>query len=262
MRTCSRSLAVALLASISAVAMPTLASPSPQASPAPADAPARTINASPESVEILERMGAYLAGLESYEIVAVTSRDEVVARGYKLQHNERTTLVFDKPGSLRAEVAGDLRNRTFVFANGQLVMYSPDDQAYVRIPAPGTVGDLVRTLLDAGVEMPLIDVLYQSAVGTLARDVRGGVLVGETVIDGTPCYHLAFRQAEADWQIWVEIGPRPLPRKIVITTRFEVGDPQFQTTLQWNLKPRITPSTFAFTPPAGSSEVSFGATGQ
>jgi hypothetical protein len=41
------------------------------------------------------------------------------------------------------------------------------------------------------------------------------------------CDHLAFRQLDTDWQLWVEKGSRPLPRKIVITTRYEVGDPQF-----------------------------------
>lgn len=62
------------------------------------------------------------------------------------------------------------------------------------------------------------------------------------------CDHLAFRQAAIDWQLWVE-KERALPRKVLITTRYEVGEPQWQATLDWNLAPTIDASTFVFQPP-------------
>lgn len=52
-----------------------------------------------------------------------------------------------------------------------------------------------------------------------------------------------------------EQGARALPRKILITTRYEVGDPQYHAVLRWNLKPRITSSTFAFVAPKGAIEI-------
>ena len=52
-------------------------------------------------------------------------------------------------------------------------------------------------------------------------------------------------------------GDTPLPRKLVITTRFEEGEPQSQATLRWDLAPKITASTFAFTPPKGVNEIGF-----
>ena len=81
-------------------------------------------------------------------------------------------------------------------------------------------------------------------------------MVGESVIDGVACDHLAFRQSNVDWQLWVQKGEQALPRKIVITTRFEVGDPQYQVTMHWNLKPKVSDATFKFTAPANASEVS------
>ena len=131
-------------------------------------------------------------------------------------------------------------------------------------PPPGTALDrimrqrpeLIGSLLDAGVEMPMIDVLYQGAVGNLTQNVSGGAVVGESVIDGVACDHLAFRQSNVDWQLWVQKGEQALPRKIVITTRFEVGDPQYQVTMHWNLKPKVSDATFKFTAPANASEVS------
>jgi hypothetical protein len=212
---------------------------------------------SPEAQMVLDRMTAYLRGLQSFSIETQASRDEVVAFGYKLQNNEHSDIVVQRPNKLRADISGDIRNRTIVYDGAKLTMYSPDDAAYIRTTAPDSLASLIDGLLEAGVEMPLIDVLYQAAAGTLTEAVRSGILVGESTIDGVRSDHLAFRQANVDWQLWVEQGDRPLPRKILITTRYEVGDPQYQAILRWNLKPKIGSSTFAFAPPKGTTEIPF-----
>ena len=212
---------------------------------------------SPQAQAVLDRMTAYLRGLQTFAIDARSTRDEVVAYGYKLQNNEHSDLVVQRPNKLRADISGDIRNRSIVYDGAKLAMYSPDDAAYVRVGAPDSLEKLIGGLLDAGVEMPMIDVLYQGATGTLTEAVHGGVLVGDSTIDGTACDHLAFRQANVDWQLWVQKGDQPLPRKIVITTRYEVGDPQYQVIMNWNLKPKIDKSTFVFTAPEGTTEVPF-----
>lgn len=210
---------------------------------------------SDEARAVLDRMTRYLRGLQTFSIETQASRDEVVALGYKLQNNERSVIVVQRPNKLRADISGDIRNRTIVYDGIQLTMFSPDDAVFARTDAPNTLADLIGVLLDIGVEMPLIDVLYQATAGTLTGDVRGGILVGESMINGVATDHLAFRQANVDWQLWVEQGARPLPRKILITTRYEVGDPQYQAILHWNLKPRIHKSTFEFAPPKGVTEI-------
>lgn len=212
---------------------------------------------SPEAQAVLDRMTAYLRGLQSFSIETQASRDEVVAFGYKLQNNEHSDIVVQRPNKLRADISGDIRNRTIVYDGAKLTMYSPDDAAYVRAAAPDSLASLIDGLLEAGVEMPLVDVLYQATAGTLTEAVRSGILVGESNIEGVSSDHLAFRQANIDWQLWVEQGDRPLPRKILITTRHEVGDPQYQAILRWNLKPNIGSSTFAFAPPNGTTEIPF-----
>lgn len=226
--------------------------------PAPPDRNTATQSAqvvSDEARAVLDRMTRYLRGLQTFSIETQASRDEVVALGYKLQNNERSVIVVQRPNKLRADISGDIRNRTIVYDGTQLTMFSPDDAVFARTDAPNTLADLIGVLLDIGVEMPLIDVLYQATAGTLTGDVRGGILVGESMINGVATDHLAFRQANVDWQLWVEQGAQPLPRKILITTRYEVGDPQYQAILHWNLKPRIHKSTFEFAPPKGVTEI-------
>lgn len=210
-----------------------------------------------EAQAVVDRMTNYLRGLQEFSIESRSSRDEVVEFGYKLQHNERVNLVVARPNQLRADVTGDLSNRSYVFDGAALMIHSADDQAYIRTKVATSLPQLLENMLAAGIEMPLIDVLYQSMTGTLTNAVRGGVLVGDATIDGVACDQLAFRQADIDWQLWVEKGDRPLPRKILITTRHEVGEPQFQAVLTWNTKPTIGPQTFAFAPPKDAVEIPF-----
>ena len=212
---------------------------------------------SPEAQAVIDRMTSYMKGLKTYSIESWSTRDEVVSFGYKLQHNEHSVTTAQLPTKLRADVDGDVRNRSFIYDGSKLVMYSPDDAVFVKVDAPDTVGKLVDGILDAGIEMPMLDMLYQTYNGGITGDARGGVLVGQTKIDGVECDHLALRSPSYDWQIWVESGARPLPRKLVITTRYEVGDPQYQLLMRWNLQPKLEKSTFEFTPPAGVTQIPF-----
>ncbi len=245
-----------LLSAMLALAAPLAAEEAaPSAKPAADEVSAQVV--SPQAQAVLDSMTAYLRGLKTFSIASDSTRDEVVAFGYKLQHNEHSNLVVQRPDKLRAELSGDIRNRTIVYDGKKLAMYSPDDAAYVRIGAPDTLAKLIEGLLNAGVEMPMIDVLYQGATGTLTESVHGGVLVGDSTIAGVACDHLAFRQANVDWQLWVEKGAKPLPRKIVITTRYEFGDPQYEAVMSWNLQPKIDAATFVFTAPKDANEVPF-----
>ena len=97
--------------------------------------------------------------------------------------------------------------------------------------------------------------LYHGNAGSLTEDVRVGLLVGETEIDGVATDHLAFRQPNVDWQLWVQKGAQALPRKLLITTRYAVGEPQYQAVMAWNLTPAIDAKAFTFAPPASATEI-------
>jgi hypothetical protein len=232
------------------LAMPAVAQETAGANPGP--------SMTPEAQAVMDRMNAYLKGLQAYTIQAHGTRDEVVAHGFKLQNNESASLSVQRPNKMRAEIAGDLRNRTFVYDGKTIAIHSPDDNAYATAPATESLGVLIEDVLASeSIELPLIDVLYQATAGTLTENVLKGLLVGDSVVEGVACDHLAFRQSDTDWQLWVEKGARPLPRKIVITTRHEVGDPQFQAVMTWNVQPKFGKDAFTFVPPKDANHIQF-----
>jgi hypothetical protein len=71
------------------------------------------------------------------------------------------------------------------------------------------------------------------------------------------CEHLAFRDLDVDWQIWIEVGDKPLPRKYVITSKAVGGAPQYTLRMR-DWKTNVTPAAdaFSFKPPEGASGVS------
>ena len=108
--------------------------------------------------------------------------------------------------------------------------------------------NFARTSLD--IVAPAGDLLQRNAYDILMTDVSSGFVVGKGIIEGVRCDHLAFRAPHVDWQIWIEDGARPLPRKLVITTRDVVNAPQFAVVVtRWDLQPKQTDGMFTFTPP-------------
>ncbi len=69
--------------------------------------------------------------------------------------------------------------------------------------------------------------------------VQRGVYLGIHEAAGVPCHHLSFEQATIDWQLWIDAGTEPVPRKLVIAYKTEDEVPQYAVTIRkWNLEAR------------------------
>jgi hypothetical protein len=111
-----------------------------------------------------------------------------------------------------------------------------------------------------GVAAPGADLLLSRVYEELITDVLDAKHIGQGVIDGVECEHLAFRNEDTDWQLWVEIGARPIPRKYVITSKAVTGAPQYTLRIKdWRTDVETKEDAFAFSPPAGASKVAINA---
>jgi hypothetical protein len=105
-------------------------------------------------------------------------------------------------------------------------------------------------------DAPAADLFYGRPYEGLMEGVKSGQYIGLENIDGVPCHHLAFQKSEVDWQIWVEDGPKPLPRRYVITTKTMQSQPQYTVRLaMWEPEANPPAATFAFQPPPGAKRV-------
>jgi hypothetical protein len=128
---------------------------------------------------------------------------------------------------------------------------------------PPTIDGALDWIFDqTGTVIPLADFVYADPYARLMGSVQRGVYLGIHDVAGSPCHHLSFEQAIIDWQIWIDAGPDPMPRKLVITYKTEDEVPQYAVTIRkWDLKPTLPDAAFRFSPPAGATRVEVGALG-
>jgi hypothetical protein len=70
-------------------------------------------------------------------------------------------------------------------------------------------------------------------------------------------HHIGIRTSETDVQIWVAAEGRPLPGKLVISSKWEGGAPRFVAFFEWDTAPEFASDLFKFEPPEGAIEIGF-----
>jgi hypothetical protein len=213
----------------------------------------------PKATQVLRKMSDYLAGLEQFSVQTENALEVVLRSGEKIQFDSPAECSIQRPNKLRADRKGDIVNQEFYYDGKTLTLYNPDQKYYATVEAPPTIDktlDYARESLD--VYAPGGDLLYKNAYEILTEDVISGFYVGMSVVDGIKCHHLAFRGNEVDWQIWVEDGDKPLPKKFIVTTKWMTAAPQFTVVVKsWNLSSNLTDDLFIFVPPKGAQKIDF-----
>ncbi len=224
---------------------------------APMATQAQSTGIAPEAKQILKVSTDFLAGQQRFSAETRNTLEIVLKSGQKIEFNSTATQSVQRPDKLRSERTGDLVEQVFLYDGKSLTLYQPRDNVYAQVDAPATLEemlDLARTRYD--VVAPFGDLVYKDAFDILMDGVTDGMVVGKAVIEGVLCDHLAFRAQDVDWQIWIEAGAQPLPRRIVITTLDLPNAPQFAVTVtRWDLEPAFDAGTFTFTPQAGMNRI-------
>lgn len=243
----SLALALASMAAVPYAAAQT--APAAYGTPSPPDEAVE-----PAAIEALGRMSDYLKTLTTFEIIARTSQDLVTLDDQKVQIDGINRYLVRRPDGFRVEVATDHRVRQLIYDGKQMTLFAPERGVYATVDAPPTA----REALDMaeakyGLAVPLQDLFTWT---DLSQGTRPGPetasVIGVTRIDGVDCDHLAFREGSVDWQIWIQRGDKPVPRRIVIIDRAQTSLPRYEGRLTWNEPPQITADTFTFTPPTGA----------
>ena len=107
-----------------------------------------------------------------------------------------------------------------------------------------------------GIRLPLEDLFrWNDAGSTRAEALKSGYQLGTATLAGVKTDHYVFREDDVDWEIWIQQGDQPLPRKVVIVDRTDEARPTFIARLQWKVNPPLTDSDFAFTPPKDAKKI-------
>jgi hypothetical protein len=233
-------------AMLAGVATPAFASPEP----APEIQPAATA--------ALEKMGAYLRTLRTFEAESESTSEEVLADGLKSQDTKKTKLLARRPDRLMAEVEAENGTKFYFFNGKTFTLFARDQGYYATVPAPATIRELADMLEKKfDIQLPLVDLFLWGDPSFTQPKITAAVDLGPSNVQDTTCEQYAFRQEGLDWQVWIQQGDFPLPRKLVLTTTTDEARPQHTVVLNWNVAPSYNEDAFTFDPPAGVRKIVF-----
>jgi hypothetical protein len=211
----------------------------------------------PQAEQIMRRMSDYLSNLQSFRVHSTSIDEVVLTSGQKIQQIGDTRIAIQRPNRVRADRVGPIVNLTFTYDGQNFGLVGHRTGYFASTPAPPTLDAAVDTLRDRyGMEIPAADLLTSRPYDTMMEDVRTGTYVGLEPINGVPTHHLAFTEDDVDWQIWVQDGAQPVPRRLVITSKRMRSAPQFTAEMSdWEPNARLDNDTFALRPPANGTRI-------
>ena len=206
--------------------------------------------------DILKSMSNYLAAQKTIQVTWDTDIEVITPQLEKIQFTNSGETLLQRPDKLRAHRAGGYADVELVF-DGKTAGVIGKDVGYAQVEAAGTLDQLIAKLRAGyGVSLPGADLMVSNVYDTLIADVMEAKHIGRGVIDGVECEHLAFRNFDTDWQLWVEVGGKPFPRKLVITSKTINGAPQYTLRIRdWKTDVQPEANAFAFEPPAGAQKL-------
>jgi hypothetical protein len=208
----------------------------------------------PEADKILKSMSSYLGGMKTFSMNADIDFEFISRDAQKLQLSSFATVVVERPAKFHTQRKGMIADAEFIFDGKTLTLHGKNLNVYAQTEVSGTIDDAIRAYeMETGIPAPGADLLFADPYAILSSGVESSAYIGTAYVNGVECHHLAFREDNVDWQLWVKAGDEPLPMKYVITSKWLTGAPQYEIRYRdWNRKPRIKGDQFTFTVPKGT----------
>ncbi len=169
----------------------------------------------------------YMGSQKSFSLTYDLAVEVLTTQLQKLAFSSSGQMLVSRPDKLRATRTGGYSDVEFVFDGKQFTAFDRYRKVYAQADAPGSIDQLLgRLSREYLIEAPGSDLLLSNGYEALTQDVLEAKHIGQGVIDGTECEHLAFRDHATDWQLWVQVGT-PIPRAYVITSKDVMAAPEY-----------------------------------
>jgi hypothetical protein len=210
----------------------------------------------PEADQLLRAACARLAAAKAFTCKAEVWEDAVVL-GHKVTTTKTMVAQVRRPDRVQLEIRSPKHSRGFWYDGQFLTLLDRVHNLFGSVAVPNTIDKLLDAASDKfGIILPLEDLLVNDPYASAMEGIKGGAYFGKVNVLGTPCQHIAFSTDTVDWQLWIQDGPNPLPRKLVITYKQEDTAPQVTALFSdWKLKRGIPDKTFEFTPAKGAARI-------
>lgn len=217
----------------------------------------------PRAEQLLRQASQTLAAAQTLTLRADVTVDEVAGTGQKLQRSGAVSISVRRPDRVLAEHDGDRYHRKLLYDGKAVTVFDVRQELWASFEAPNTIDAMLGFAKEKfGVVFPLGQVIVARPVDQMIPTIESGLYLGLAKVEGRQCHHLAFSQAAVDWQLWVEDGPTPLIRKLVVTYKTLPQSPQFTAVIHaWEFGKTLPENTFKLQIPQTASRIDFATPG-
>ena len=216
---------------------------------------------SKEASEILTRSMEFISSAPAFKVVGEGGNEEWQEDGQMLEFGADFALAIQRPAKANLRIESrDGATATLILDGESMSVSTVFKQTffYDLTEQPGDVNTSLDHLsTELGVPRQLRSFLSKELTASLNK-VTSGYFVGEAIIEGVKCDHLALRDDSRDVQVWIAQGAEPVPRRIVIRHRLAEGQPRVWVELtQWDLSPEPEDGTFTLSLPPQAERIEF-----
>lgn len=210
-----------------------------------------------QALAILKSMTDYVSGQQGISLTFDSSIEVITPELEKIQFTNSGSAQLVRPAMLKASRTNGYNDVSLYFDGKTVSIHGKHTNSYAQFAAEGTIDQLLHAMREGeGIALPGADLLVTDSFATLSADILEAKYLGRGFVGQRECEHLAFRNFDTDWQLWVEAGDAPIPRKMVITSKTINGAPQY--TLQvtgWESGIELGTDLFLFEIPAGAVQI-------
>ncbi|MBL8800027.1 MAG: DUF2092 domain-containing protein [Planctomycetia bacterium] len=199
-------------------------------------------------------MRKYLDSLPAYSLELDRSYEEVLDdAGRKIFLAEIGHILLARPNRVRSQFDSDRGGSLLCFDGRTVNIVHYLRKAWAEFELNGNLKQLAEFMAERfSIALPLADLLAADTHLLNLDEAERGDYVGVHLVENVRCHHLAIEQPKVNWQIWIDAGERPWPRKLVIDFKTDLGRPISLTVFRnWIANPPIDDDSFKFVPPEG-----------
>lgn len=211
----------------------------------------------PDADQVLRNMSDKLLNMQHFTFNVNESMDVRVDTGQCVEFTRRSKIHMARPNMIFVDTEGDDAERSFWYNGESFIVLDRQTNQYAFAEVPDHVDDMLDYVVaEYGLTIPMADLLSDDPYESLTSNALQGTYLGLHDVGGRRCHHLSFQQEQINWQIWIDAGEDPLPRKLLIEYKQELDAPHFCAILtDWQVIDMSPGEQFTFHTPSGSQEI-------
>jgi hypothetical protein len=215
-------------------------------------------NVDPLALQVLRATTNSLKNARSFSFRAVVSREGLGSNDQVVTFFHQSEVTVSRPDKLHIHAVGEHQALDLFFNHGDVFLYAPDKKLYARMQTKPDLDQAVDGLEKKSIQLPMSPLFRADPYKMMADGLNGAAVIGRVELAGKTFHHLVFSEKDAEWQLWVEAGEKPTPRRAQIVYKALPREPRVTVDFfDWNLSADPPASLFDFQKPADAKPIQF-----